>query len=124
MTVITIALIIVIIITIIIILNLIDNNLNHMTVATGRWLVVLQGRTTEEPRLPKISPVDDNDYDDDYDNDDDDDDDVDLFYVQGRTTEDPRLPKISPGNSNDNDDDCALFIIMTMFMVIIVMIIV
>ena len=37
-----------------------------MTVATGRWLVVLHGSTTEEPRLPKISPVIDRDSDDDY----------------------------------------------------------
>ena len=52
-----------------------------MTVATGRWLVVLHGSTTEEPRLPKISPVidrdggdnyDDGDVDDEGDNDDDD----------------------------------------------------
>ena len=41
-------------------------HLNHMTVATGRWLVVLHGSTTEEPRLPKISPVIDRDGDDDY----------------------------------------------------------
>ena len=40
--------------------------LNHITVATGRWLVVLQGRTTEEPRLPKISPENDH-FDDDAD---------------------------------------------------------
>ena len=38
------------------------DHLNHITVATGRWLVVLQGRTTEEPRLPKISPGSDDYY--------------------------------------------------------------
>ena len=47
------------------------HHLNHITVATGRWLVVLQGRTTEEPRLPKISPANDRCDDvDDYKNDD------------------------------------------------------
>ena len=61
-----------------------------MTVATGRWLVVLQGRTTEEPRLPKISPGnDDDDQDQDHDEDDGDDydyndynDDADLNKVE------------------------------------------
>ena len=46
-----------------------------MTVATGRWLVVLHGSTTEEPRLPKISPVIDRNGDDDVDDEGDNDDD-------------------------------------------------